>query len=919
MSKCLIVADLHLHDYSNRNPEPLYRLNQTDKVAENIILVGKKEGVDKIIFAGDVVEKFLVPPYIQGKVKEFLDNIMGEFQSGFCIFGNHDVEYRSARTDGLVNSFLSLILPQNLLYVNKKQFTIENTSLAFNDYETEFDLSWINGQVDFLITHATISYGDDDSYISQVLDESKFKCAICGDIHKAAQKGKYVSIGNGQRCKMGDDPKATGIVLDFTTKEYYWVDLNPNDNLMKFEYTDQKEKEGWDKDAGTWFVYNPTITMVSNGSKQTQLQNWKNIDTLIDSNIKECGLEDIHSEVLAKNPDLESKEVDFDFQLTWAHVKNFRSIDECTLYFNEGDRIYIKGDNGSGKSSLLSAIQYALVENPHYKDLIQFGSNECLVEVEFFYQGIKYKIQRGSKQYGLWINDQKQGFHGKKEFEDRCHQLFPFIDYMDAYIFNDGHSRFIGDITPERKSEIISKFFRLDRIDVYSDTASKLLDSCVSESKGWIAEVNQLESHIGYLQTKIDALTLPDLTATKLLEERERGIKLQKAAKEYNEYQIGVSQVTGQIHSSQYIINDYTERTKGFRSTETIDSEIGQLRNEISQIDLKLRELSRVESEGKRLCDSYRSLGETKYCPTCKRKLDSPEHLEEHKSRLEKEIGEEVQKQKQLLQDLQDLGLPDKNQASLYVSSRNQKISELMSEKQNQDWVLNNLESEKLKLQRLQVQLQSYGEAPAKVELPDDFMQKMSQIDAALNVWSTYNTYLSEKNKSQARIEECRVELERINKKIDKLKLYITATGPTGNIYKQIMERFAVEFSDNKVAYAAVSTVGRGVRKDHLNLDSSFIINENNKIRYVNASAGQRTVLDLDFLSKIAGRLGLLILDEFLAHLDGNNLSTALGLIKGMNIGTTLLCSHAPDLDPGFYNRIINLQLNKEGTTTITI
>lgn len=127
---------------------------------------------------------------------------------------------------------------------------------------------------------------------------------------------------------------------------------------------------------------------------------------MIDNIIIENNLQGIHSEVLRNLKDVDSEEVDFGFTLLRLYCKNWRSIDEADIYFEDGDKILITGKNGSGKSSLLSALKYAFLECRNIKDYLQFGEKECILAVEFMYQGKKCKIQRGNKNMdaGLMMN-----------------------------------------------------------------------------------------------------------------------------------------------------------------------------------------------------------------------------------------------------------------------------------------------------------------------------------------------------------------------------------------------------------------------------------------------------------------------------------------------------------------------------------
>ena len=89
MSKILAVSDIHIYDYPQRNPVEKYRLYQTRNVCQNIIEVGEREGCDIIVLAGDIIEKFLIRPYIQSEV---INNDFGVYDSPDEFFLKHKQE-----------------------------------------------------------------------------------------------------------------------------------------------------------------------------------------------------------------------------------------------------------------------------------------------------------------------------------------------------------------------------------------------------------------------------------------------------------------------------------------------------------------------------------------------------------------------------------------------------------------------------------------------------------------------------------------------------------------------------------------------------------------------------------------------------------------------------------------------------------
>ena len=90
MGNILVISDVHINDYSHRNPNYRSRLYQTRIVAQNILKVAKENGADTLFIAGDLIHKSVMRPYIMSIVKEFLDILMSYFKTGRIIYGNHD-------------------------------------------------------------------------------------------------------------------------------------------------------------------------------------------------------------------------------------------------------------------------------------------------------------------------------------------------------------------------------------------------------------------------------------------------------------------------------------------------------------------------------------------------------------------------------------------------------------------------------------------------------------------------------------------------------------------------------------------------------------------------------------------------------------------------------------------------------------
>lgn len=929
MAKILTVSDIHIHDYAQRNPSEKYRLYQTRIVAENIIEAGKQGGCDYIVFAGDILEKSVIRPYVQAEVKLFLDRIMSEFKEGWIIWGNHDMDSKS-QEQLASDTCLSVMLPSNLHYADGQQIYLESSNIAFSNWKPKFDLSWIRGTVDVLFTHATISYFPGDPYQSQEMDESKFNLAICGDIHKMAKRDKYVSIGIPQRCKMGDSELSSGVIYDTVTKSWEWVNLNPKENLLKMQYTDNPEIEGYHLETNTWLIYQPSnVSRTETGVRNIIIPEWEKIEKLTQDIIVNNGLANVHSEVLRNCKNLESLEVDFNFTLTRFYCKNWRSIDEAQIYFNEGDKILIRGANGAGKSSLLSAIKFAFTENRSLKEFIQFGAKECLTEVEFIYQGKRCLIQRGTKKYGLFVDDNPISYGSKKEFEEDMHIRFPFIDYMDVFFFDEDHLKLIGDIAPERKSEIISKFFKLDKIDYFNQVATDMLSLRTKSISGVKDEMIVCQRMIEEIDQRLGSVSLPTIPLSTLKKDYTDALDLQNKYMEYMKYLESFSEMNSSLHLYEVNLAKAVGELESYPQIGIIEGEIANIDAELTELrsqesSLRYtkekrrtieRDLQRINNEGSEVYQKLVMMKQSSICPTCKQVVDKSE-LEGEISVYEVKFQELLSQKEQAVRDLAEI---DRIIASYpELSSR---IRELENEKMKFNSQILAINKAKETQSECQKNINRIKESmgilriPKKVELPEGFMETLTSLREGILLWENWETSKADRENYEKRFDECNAQICGIQGEINLLNAYIDLTGTTGKIYEEIMTRLSKDFSDNQVKYEVISYDFR--RKKHLDL-ASYYNKSGNWVSYAAASSGQKTVLDINFLSKVVTRMGLLIMDEFLKSLDPENHDLCIDMIDNMNVGCIMLSSHMETIGK-FNNKSMNLALNDSGSTVINL
>ena len=942
----LIVADIHIHDYANRNPWPRARLDQTMIVAKNIVEAAKKKMCDYIVFSGDTLERTMNEPLVLAKTKEFLDYVMSFFIEGWIIWGNHDQKNKSS-DQGIEDSALGVMLPSNLHYANKKTITLGNAKIAFMNWYPNFDLCWISSPVDLLITHATINYSDDGRFKSQYLDQSKFDLAVCGDIHRPAQKGKFVSIGVPQKCKLQDSDFQTGVVYDCLGKTWERVDLNPHDNLIKFAVTTDKDKKGWCQEEYTWYDLKPQTLITGEVVNGIPMPSWNDLEHLVLEAVQRNGLDEIHKEVMGNitSSGINYQDVDFCFLLKRLRCENWRSIEECDIYFGPNDRILIQGNNGSGKSSLLSAIKYAFVNRTEsLKEFIQFGKSGCFTEVTFDYQGLEYKILRGYSSgkplFGLWIAGVAQKYGKYDEFKKDIVERFPFTEYSDIFYFDSDHNKFIGDMkkNPERKVIILSKLLKLDHIDYYRDIADNLKHEINLKYEGLKVSLGKIEEVIRVYESELGRITLPKQSLEILRKWKQEGDHRRELVKQWESYEGQLRVVDGKLDICRGQLEGLKKRIKNLRPIESINQDIEECDQEISTITLELKslenndiryrsiseEIARLEKDAEKETVKYKSLMNKGTCPVCHRSLEGinqaelQEHLQEILGEIERIQGLIGEKGK----ELEEIRLLKEQDYSCYselkksMDSQKYRRDQLILEKGQEEILRRQLLDKEQEI--LGIEQSKSSLIPPHEEKPilrDNFEQVMEGIAMGIRSYEEYNektALLSGKVSEKEAVLKDMNFLEGVLKEIDR---YIKLMGPTGDIYQEIMKYFSEQFSDDTVRYETVFYKYRG--KDKLDIISYFN-NNGNWVSYDSCSDGQKTVLDIHFLKSIVPGVGIMIMDEFLKHLDQKNHELCLDTLREMNVGCLLLSSHMESLT-GFNNRTCILKLNDSGITSVDV
>lgn len=919
----LLFSDCHNNDYANYNRSKESRLNQTRILTDLLIQAGIDYNCDRFILAGDLTEIPVMKNNVLTETTVMLRRLCEFYKlDNYYILGQHDLSVKDQAQD-LRYSGIPSIAPPNLIYADMKQFELCGRNVAMMNWKPNQDLSWINGKVDLFVGHVTLA-PPNANYKGQSIDKSKFKLSITGDIHRHFSIGKMVSIGSCIQNKLGDQCESTAIVWNPNDNSWKCINLDPNNRLLKLRYTSNRELEGFDPNENFYNVYRPINFNKNNGSDVINVPKWSEISMLVDDIIHCNGLDQVHSEVL-RNCRFED-DVDFNFTPIKLRLKNFRSISELEVFFDDMDKISISGNNGAGKSSLILGLYNALRENRSLKDFIKFGETECECEIEFIYQGVNNKILRGTKDYGCWVNGEKLPYNNKREFEDDMLRRYQFLNYIDIYFFNADRSTILGSMNPERKSELISKIFRINKVDSYNATANAMMNEINRYLESRIDELNRSNELVMYLGSQLSAIVLPNESKESLSARYSDMLAKQKEYTEYINFKSTIDKMEGTMESYDAQIAELNNRLKSMdtsklESADRINDQFQSVIRELSQIDGYVRELNqlnasidKINKDGSNLYDQLLKVQSGK-CPTC----GSSVVLKDLEVSLQNQIGSLVESRKSMVDRVNELNsmINDeylnnlKAEKSRLESEMNQ-IYATKSAYENNKIMIDGLNKKRLDLSKSMSSIKE-DRTFSITSLPDDFYSRLNDVASCIKVWDDYYNLTNQYSEAKMRYDNIESSINESKNSLSILNKYIKLTSSTGDIYKEIMTRISSEFSDNIIRYEVNKYKFRN--KDHLDLDVQYNV-AGRWVSYQSLSSGQKTMADINFLSRILVECGLLVFDETLKHLSQSSMGYCLDIMSRMNVHVMLLTTHMYGTE-SFANKNINLELDSDGSTRI--
>lgn len=488
--------------------DPLFRLNQFSTLCKRLLNIIENENIKTCIIAGDFFNVAAPRPIIVNRGVAFLEALATKTEV-YIIRGNHDVDARSGE---ITKESTLLSVCDRLLHVNHchKEFrdigggTFYFLGWAPNTNE-EIEFLRQRGGCDVFIGHfqpGRVSIGQRGQFLDggiTVLDSPPWKIGVVGDIHThQVCKGNIIIPGVPIAHNFNDPLNPSVIILDTKTLEWKRIFT-----IVPGQWDFLQFSAAYNGPNDIISSNNPYIVKqatLSDEHRQIQKTFEKRLDvaSIIDEEVKKHHLELVHKEILHCVPKEITREVNLNFTLERLVIHNFRSIQHFEWDNMKGGVVLLYGDNGTGKSSLVDALMFALSGNGSGRTLKRKGSDELYVEITLFYDQRTHTLRRGwttSGKLRYWVNDVEQQAENQRALLEKIEDNLPFIRFTDLFYHQQDRPGFLSSYNYAARVDLISRVLGLRIVQALHDEANKRLldfDQQLATLRSRIATVNAI-------------------------------------------------------------------------------------------------------------------------------------------------------------------------------------------------------------------------------------------------------------------------------------------------------------------------------------------------------------------------------------------------------------------------------------------
>lgn len=601
--KILLSSDIHIGDYKTYNPEPNFRLNQFLKLKQFIEDLVTSKNIDEFWIAGDLLQVAQSTPPVMNVVKTFLSDISKKCPIRM-ILGNHDVIVRSDKTDiSEYNNYtlVSLLdLIPNVFIYNNDLVKIGSKTVYFHSWNPSNTIQNRSKDADYLVCHGDV-HSSLSPFAPEFIDTTGYKKVFAGHIHIFKEIKNIVSLGVPLMHSFSDNPDIGVCILD--TEDDSIERVSTKGLFLEFKYT-KTESELLEGDiTGT---ENPVVVRLDPKVQNSEKVDISKISISPEEMLKEFSktltkdslkiLNTVVSKVFDNNlvPDLRVK-------FKTLKAQNFLSIRDIDFNFDNFNGLtVIKGDIGSGKSTLFNLLEFMLFGRlPGYSknDFSSVFKGKFKGTLELEYKGINYVITRTLSSLEYTKNSIPQESNRKTDLQKQLEEDLVFLRFFNIIYIKQTSTGIFSDMSDTSRVSFLSNLIGLNTIKNWTS----LLDNEVENLKDVLKEKEEQRTVLDTKKQVLEVfneqnkdIVLRDKEATESkIEELNNSINSFNSLKEQNNSKITDIKVELTKLSTDFNLNlSKTEKLNSIVSNiKTLKDEIKEKELYKEQLEQKVKDL----------------------------------------------------------------------------------------------------------------------------------------------------------------------------------------------------------------------------------------------------------------------------------------------------------------------------------------